>query len=311
MAQTNLTNSLINVEQPHLRTQQNWQAIVSHLQLQLKQEGITVKVARKSSNLYVILEFLGENPPQQQQVVAILQQTLEPLSQSGIATVKIGAQRKGATNPLWVEKIELSKLLLTRDLGVWSQADLVINPVSWGYVPTVARGEGKKYLRLLLGDTLPSGKSGTTGGTTGSTIGGGPSDRLTTLLPLENIREVVKISPQKILAVPHSPDWLLGIYDWRGELIWLADLNRLLGFPKTYLTPGGMMISLQVQQQTLGLFIPEVEEIEQHTPDKLQEPMTGLLPTHLLPYVKGYISAINSIVLDPSRLIQRVKILQQ
>lgn len=307
MAQTNLTNPLINAEQPQLRTQQNWQAIVSHLQLQLKQEGITVKVARKNSNLYIILEFLGEHPPQQQQVVAILQQALEPLSQSGITTVKIGAQHKGATNPLWVEKIELSKLLLARDLGAWSQADLVINPVSWGYVPTVARGEGKKYLRLLLGDVLPSGKPGTTE----ITPGGGRSDRLTTLLPLENIREVVKISPQKILAVPHSPDWLLGIYNWRGELIWLADLNRLLGFPKTYLAPGGMMISLQVQQQTLGLFIPEVEEIEQHTPDKLQEPMAGLLPTHLLPYVKGYISAINSIVLDPSRLIQRVKTLQQ
>ncbi|NJL89161.1 MAG: hypothetical protein HC916_04670 [Coleofasciculaceae cyanobacterium SM2_1_6] len=68
MAQTNL------VEQSPQNLQKNWQAIVSHLQLQLKQEGITVKVARKNNNLYIILEFLGEKAPQQQQFKDILQQ---------------------------------------------------------------------------------------------------------------------------------------------------------------------------------------------------------------------------------------------
>ena len=67
------------------------------------------------------------------------------------------------------------------------------------------------------------------------------------------------------------------------------------------------MISLQVHQHTLGLFIPQVEEIEQHNPEKLQAPVPGLLPAHLLPYVQGYISSTNSIILEPSKLIQRTQ----
>lgn len=278
MAQTNLVE-----QSPQNLQAKNWQAIVSHLQLQLKQEGITVKVARKNNNLYIILEFLGEKPPQQQQVKEILQKALDPLHQSGIATVKVGAQKKGASTPVWVEKVELNNLILARDLVQWSQGDSKINPATWGYAPRVAFSEGKKYLRFILGD------------------------RLITLLPLDNIREVVKISPQKVLAVPHSPDWLLGIYDWRGELIWLADLNRLLGFSRADLPSGGMMISLQIQQKTLGFFIPQVEEIEQHATDKLQEPVPGLVPSHLLPYVRGYINSTNSIILAPDRLMERIQ----
>jgi positive phototaxis protein PixI len=300
MAQTNSTKL---VEQPQAniqniqaqKIQAKWQAIASHLQNQLKQEGVTVKVARKQGNLYVILEFSApDTAPQQKPVVDTLRQALEPLHQSGISTIKIGAQQRGTTSPVWVEKIELSSLILAKELIQWSQTDLVISP-NWGGMTNIALGEGKKYLRFLVGNSLTDGRS----------------ERLTTLLALDKIREVVKISPQKVLAVPHTPDWLLGIYDWRGELIWLTDLNRLLGFGRTHLAAGGMMISLQVHQSTLGLFIPQVEEIEQHTSEKSQEPVPGLLPAHLLPYVQGYISLTNSIILDPSKLIQRTQHLKR
>lgn len=304
MAQTNSTKL---VEQPQAKIQNiqaqsiqaKWQAIASQLQNQLKQEGVTVKVARKQGNLYVILEFSAQDAaPQQKPVVDTLRQALEPLHQSGITTIKVGAQQRGTTTPVWVEKIELSSFVLAKELIQWSQTDITISP-NWAGAPNIALGEGKKYLRFLVNNSSLSNKA----------------DRLTTLLELDSIREVVKISPQKVLAVPHTPDWLLGIYDWRGELIWLADLNRLLGFDiatqrqgdRNHLAAGGMMISLQVHQNSLGLFIPQVEEIEQHTPEKFQEPVPGLLPDHLLPYVQGYISSTNSIVLDPSKLIQRTQ----
>jgi|GEM_PF-743745 len=280
MAQTNL------IEQPNLSIQSKWQAIASHLQNQLKQEGVLVKVARKASNLYIILEFSGQDIPQQQPVVATLRQALEPLHQSGVTTIKIGAQQRGGKTPSWVEKIDLSSFVLAKELVQWAQADEITNS-NWHSNSNIYRGEEKKYLRFMVGD------------------------RLTTLLALDNIREVVKISSQKVLAVPHTPDWLMGIYDWRGDLVWLTDLNRLLGFGRSSLAIGGMMISLQVQQRTLGLFIPQVEEIEQHAADRIQAPVPGLLPSHLLPYVQGYISATNSIVLEPSHLIRRTQQLRQ
>ena len=190
MAQTNSPNL---VEQPQLTIQGKWQAIASDLQNQLKREGVTVKVARTNNNLYIILEFLGPEAPQQQPVVDTLRQALEPLHQSGITTVKIGAQQRGAKTPVWVEKIELSSFVLAKELIQWAQADAIASP-NWNGVPNISLGEGKKYLRFLVGDGL------------------------ITLLALDNVREVVKIFPQKVLAVPHTPDWLLGIYDWRGEL---------------------------------------------------------------------------------------------
>ncbi len=291
MAQTNSTTL---VEQPQGNIQNiqgKWQAIASHLQNQLKQKEVTVKVARKHGNLYIILEFSAQdNAPQQKSVVATVRQALELLYQSGITTIKVGAQQRGTTTPIWVEKIELSSFILAKELVQWSQPDLLISP-NWGGVPNIPLGEGKKYLRFVVGNSFQNAKA----------------ESLTTLLALDNIREVVKISPQKVLAVPHVPDWLLGIYDWRGELLWLTDLNRLLGFDRTNLSGGGMMISLQVHQHTLGLFIPQVEEIEQHNPEKLQAPVPGLLPAHLLPYVQGYISSTNSIILEPSKLIQRTQ----
>lgn len=291
MAQTNSTTL---VEQPQRNIQNiqgKWQAIASHLQNQLKQKEVTVKVARKHGNLYIILEFSAQdNAPQQKSVVATVRQALELLHQSGITTIKVGAQQRGTTTPIWVEKIELSSFILAKELVQWSQPDLLISP-NWGGVPNIPLGEGKKYLRFVVGNSFQNAKA----------------ESLTTLLALDNIREVVKISPQKVLAVPHVPDWLLGIYDWRGELLWLTDLNRLLGFDRTNLSGGGMMISLQVHQHTLGLFIPQVEEIEQHNPEKLQAPVPGLLPTHLLPYVQGYISLTNSIILEPNKLIQRTQ----
>lgn len=299
MAQTNSTK-LIEQPQGNIQNiQGKWQAIASHLQNQLKQQGVTVKVARKHGNLYVILEFSApDTAPQQKSVVATLRQALESLHQSGITTIKVGAQQRGTNTPIWVEKIELSSFILAKELVEWSQPDLLISP-NWGGVPNIALGEGKKYLRFLVGNSFPDAQA----------------EHLNALLAVDNIREVVKISPQKVLVVPHMPDWLLGIYDWRGELLWLTDLNRLLGFDiatqrqseRTNFAGGGMMISLQVRQYTLGLFIPQVEEIEQHNPEKLQAPVPGLLPAHLLPYVQGYISSTNSIILEPSKLIQRTQ----
>ncbi|MFQ3614196.1 MAG: chemotaxis protein CheW [Cyanobacteriota bacterium] len=53
--------------------------------------------------------------------------------------------------------------------------------------------------------------------------------QLSLLMSLQQLREVLSISPERILPVPDmSPLWL-GLFSWRSEAMWLLDLPHLLG----------------------------------------------------------------------------------
>ena len=49
------------------------------------------------------------------------------------------------------------------------------------------------------------------------------------LLPLQDIAEVMQLDALAILPVPDMPRWLLGVCNWRGEILWLTDLNAMVG----------------------------------------------------------------------------------
>ncbi|MCF2970493.1 chemotaxis protein CheW [Synechococcus sp. Nb3U1] len=52
---------------------------------------------------------------------------------------------------------------------------------------------------------------------------------LSLLMPLQQLREVLPVSPERILPVPDMSPLLLGLISWRSEAIWLLDLPLLLG----------------------------------------------------------------------------------
>jgi|SRR4028119_183869 chemotaxis signal transduction protein len=128
------------------------------------------------------------------------------------------------------------------------------------------------------------------------------------LVPLEQITEILRLNVAEILPVPEMPSCVLGICNWRGEMLWLVDLNHLVGSPplsmreQVLTSPAAMVV--QVNHQSVGLVVPQVNDIELHDLQKLQPAVAGLFPARLLPFVLGALPGDNGIVLDVTAITQ-------
>lgn len=134
----------------------------------------------------------------------------------------------------------------------------------------------------------------------------GPED--SALLAVDSIAEVIRVPMTEVLPVPQMPSCVLGIYNRRGEMLWLIDLGHLVGYPLGF-QPGstistGMAILLEVEGQLLGLVVLQVNDIEWHDPQQLQPPSATLFSPKLLPFVQGYLNGSGSTVLDPVAIAQ-------
>lgn len=128
------------------------------------------------------------------------------------------------------------------------------------------------------------------------------------LLAVEHIAAVVPTSISDILPVPQMPECVLGLYNWRGEMLWLVDLSCQLGFPSFFTTNATlstlMTIVVQVGGQSLGFVVRQVHDIERYEPQQIQAPISELLPSQLLPFVQGTLDSDQTIVLNASALLQ-------
>ncbi len=134
--------------------------------------------------------------------------------------------------------------------------------------------------------------------------------KYTALLPLEYVTELFQMSVADILPVPQVPSCVLGIYNWREEMLWLVDFNALTGFSslmksETLLTP--MTIVVQAQGQVIGLVVQQVKDIEVLNIKQLKPPEVGLFNPELLPFLQGYFVGDNNEIIAsiaPEAIIQ-------
>ncbi|VEP18594.1 Chemotaxis signal transduction protein [Hyella patelloides LEGE 07179] len=123
----------------------------------------------------------------------------------------------------------------------------------------------------------------------------------TIMLPIEQITEVLKVSFNKIVAIPQMPPWIMGVYNWRGEILWTADLGHLLGLntwqeQRINSTNSTVVIlsypsgskAKSMQKKSLGLIINSVEDIEWCDPNLIQPPPPSAVTPTLAPFVTGY-----------------------
>ncbi len=90
---------------------------------------------------------------------------------------------------------------------------------------------------------------------------------LSMLMPLQQLREVLSILPERILPVPDMSPLLLGLISWRSEAIWLLDLPFLLGgspFPRG-------------QQGRVSVLLAEGQDVTFSAASSKQGLMLGLL----------------------------------
>ncbi|MBD2461386.1 chemotaxis protein CheW [Oscillatoria sp. FACHB-1407] len=130
----------------------------------------------------------------------------------------------------------------------------------------------------------------------------------TALLALESIREVLRVSVDNILPVPDTPHHVLGVYNHRGEIVWLVDLKQQLGFSELdrQLTSMLTVIVLQQDGLSLGAVVSRVTDIELHDPQNVQPTSADLFPLPLRSFLQGYLPHPYSFVLDARALITQV-----
>lgn len=128
------------------------------------------------------------------------------------------------------------------------------------------------------------------------------------LLPLEQIAEIIRVNVADILPVPEMPGCVLGICNWRGTMLWLVDLNHLLGYPpltqqtKGWVTPMAMVV--QANDRAIGLVVERVNDIELHELAQIQSATPGLFAPNLLPFVLGALPGGKGLVLDVTAITQ-------
>ncbi len=122
------------------------------------------------------------------------------------------------------------------------------------------------------------------------------------MLPLADVTEVLKIPLGKIVPIPQMPPWVMGVYNWRGEILWTVDLGHLIGLHTWYqqkknntnysviVLSSGRKGQKKGSSSTvsLGLIVTQVEDIEWCNPDLIQSPPASAVTTELAPFLQGY-----------------------
>ena len=111
----------------------------------------------------------------------------------------------------------------------------------------------------------------------------------------QRIVELINIQIDRVVPMPHLPPAVMGVYNWRGEILWIVDLAMLVGTASTTrryrsLQPtiilastsegeGGIAKVEDRQQRKIGLVVDEIAEIEWYDPTQIRPQIAPALAT--------------------------------
>lgn len=114
----------------------------------------------------------------------------------------------------------------------------------------------------------------------------------TAVISLETITEVFQVSLADICSVPQMPNCVLGIYNWRGEMLWLVDLEEMLGYAPLLQGTNSlshlMAVVLEREGKYLGLLVRSLMDIEWLDINQIKPVSAELFYPSMSPFLKGY-----------------------
>ena len=133
------------------------------------------------------------------------------------------------------------------------------------------------------------------------------------LLLLADLQEVINLDLKNILPVPKVAKSMLGIINWRGKATWIVDLANLWGAchwcQREPIPDAGKAILVQCKDETIGLLIEQVKNIEIYDPQQCLPISEGMFSEELRSLAQGY--SLDSqgktwIVLDIHAIMQAI-----
>lgn len=106
-------------------------------------------------------------------------------------------------------------------------------------------------------------------------------------LPAMGIREVVSPAPDRITPIPNASPLLLGTLNWRGQVIWVADLGQFLGDTIVLNTdrPELPVIVVEDSDSMIGLAVDRILGMAWLDIDEIQMPTN--IPDGMAPFLRG------------------------
>ncbi len=131
------------------------------------------------------------------------------------------------------------------------------------------------------------------------------------IVSTRHLIEILNISLTQIVPIPDVPPFVMGVCNWRGEVLWVADLGYMLGFEPLYqhgfTQTTYKVILLRSQGQTLGLAVRNVEQMVWCNPAQIQSSSTNYVTSELSSCIQGYYLTADRelmLVLDGDALFQ-------
>ncbi len=110
------------------------------------------------------------------------------------------------------------------------------------------------------------------------------------LVPVEQVVEILSAATAEIVPLPQMPECVVGVYNWRGEILWMVDLGALLGYDSAdYAGQTCTAIVVHAEGQRLGLIVTQVEETVWYAQDQIQPAPPMAFASELEPFLQGYL----------------------
>ena len=120
------------------------------------------------------------------------------------------------------------------------------------------------------------------------------------MLPLQQISAVLKIPYGQIIPISDMPPWVMGVYNWRGAIIWMIDLGQLVGLTPWYQQPvfssnhKAILIhpshssTMRTSEEIIGLVVSDVKDIEWCNLDEFHSAHASTVTIEIAPFLRGY-----------------------
>lgn len=129
--------------------------------------------------------------------------------------------------------------------------------------PLQGKNQGDTYLKFQFGKQTPA------------------------VLSMSQAQEVIVLPPSRLTPMPNMPAYVLGLLNRRSRVLWVIDLQGMLGLPAvpTNVQQYNIVI-IRTGSASLGLIVQSVEGVIRLTPDHIQPPH-GHVSSELVPYLRG------------------------
>ncbi len=280
-------------------------AIAQLMNRHLSAMGIVARVDRQGNTLTIFLE--SAQVPDQQQMMEFVRGGIANLQPEAIHFVKVYGGKLHHNSPIWGQEIPLDSSSTPYSSQTSLSEWLTQGTPNGGAQALTVRESTMLLAAADAPQPSPLSRPAFDESTEFRLLRFYVSSQDTASLPLNDIEEVVKLPIKEILPVPDLPDRVLGIYNWRSEMLWLVDLGQQLGFPSPITHPHVLetiwAIVIRVEGKLLGLGVPRLMGLETHPNRQLQLPTEELFGQPLRSFLKGYLTRSRHLVLEAKALM--------